>query len=324
MINKILSWLTVGVLCFGSQSFARTPLRIGLIGLDTSHAPAFARLLNEPTNADVLSGAHIVAAFPGGSPDVEASHTRIERFTQQVSEEFGVEIVRDIPTLLGLVDAVILTSVDGRVHLEQATPVLKAGKPLFIDKPMAASLQEVREIFRLSDEYGTPCFSASSLRFLQPLQTALKDSTAGKIVGCAAYSPCKFEPHHPDLMWYGIHGIEMIFTVMGAGCTRVTRIHNKETDVVVGVWQDGRIGSFRGIRKGKSAYGIMLFGEKKIVDTRYTKGALYKNLLIEVLEFFRTGKSPVPRQETLEMFAFMEAADRSKNLGGKPVKLDLR
>jgi predicted dehydrogenase len=323
MFKKFFYLLAVGLL-YSAHSGAQTELRIGLIGLDTSHAPAFSRLLNDSTNENYLRGARIVAAFPGGSPDVEASYTRIERFTHQVRDEFGVEIVNDIPTLLKKVDAVILTSVDGRVHLAQATPVLKAGIPLFIDKPMAASLQTVREIFRLSDEYGTPCFSASSLRFLQPLQDALEDTVAGKIIGCIAYSPCKFEPHHPDLMWYGIHGIEMLFTAMGPGCTQVTRIHSEDTDVVVGLWKDGRIATFRGIRDGKSAYGIMLFGDKDIIDARYTKGALYKNLLIEVLEFFRTGKSPVPRQETLEMFAFMEAADESKDLGGQVVRLDLQ
>ena len=160
---------------------------IGLIGLDTSHAPAFARLLNDDSYTYHIDGARIVCAFPGGSPDLEASAARVDNFTKEVAKR-GVEIVPDIPTLLQKVDAVILTSVDGRVHLQQAKPVIAAGKPLFIDKPMAASLADVKEIFRLANEADVPCFSASSLRFFPELQQALHDKSLGKLIGCDAYS----------------------------------------------------------------------------------------------------------------------------------------
>lgn len=296
------------------------PLRIGLIGLDTSHAPAFARILNDSAYEHHISGGRIVVAYSGGSPDVEASATRVDRFTEQVAG-YGVDIVENIPTLAARVDAVILTSVDGRVHLEQVKPVIAAQKPVFIDKPMAASLKDVKEIFRLANNAGVPCFSASSLRFFPELQEALKDSSLGKVVGCDAYSPAHLEPHHPDLMWYGVHGVEILFTAMGAGCESVSRTHTNGTDVVVGLWSDGRIGTFRGIRDGKGRYGATLFFENGVRNVEPNTGSLYVHLMREILQFFRTGQSPIPQEETIAMFAFMEAADESKVQNGARVKI---
>jgi len=293
---------------------------VGLIGLDTSHAPAYARMLNDASDKNHLSGARIVCAFPGGSPDVEASATRIEKFTKQVAS-YGVEIVPDIPTLLQKVDAVILTSVDGRVHLQQVRPVIAAGKPVFIDKPMAASLADVKEIFRLANEAGVPCFSASSLRFFPELQEALHDKSLGALTGCDAYSPAKLEPHHPDLMWYGVHGVEILFTAMGADCQSVSRTHTEGSDVVVGTWADGRIGLFRGARHDNIGYGATLFFEKGVRHVEPDTKMLYVHLLKEVLEFFKTGKAPVAQEETIAMFEFMQAADVSKELAGEPVNL---
>lgn len=295
-------------------------IKIGLIGLDTSHAPAYARMLNDASYKYHQPGARIVCAYPGGSPDVEASYTRVEKFTEKVAS-YGVEIVQDIPSLLDKVDAVILTSVDGRVHLQQAKPVIAAGKPVFIDKPMAASLADVKEIFRLASEARVPCFSASSLRFFPELQNALHDKSLGKVVGCDAYSPAHLEPHHPDLMWYGVHGVEILFTALGADCRSVSRTHTNGTDVAVGTWADGRLGTFRGIRDGKGGYGATIFFEKGIRHVAPDTGTLYVHLMKEILTFFRTGQSPVSQKETIAMFEFMEAADAGKQNGGAAQKL---
>jgi predicted dehydrogenase len=295
-------------------------IKIGLIGLDTSHAPAYARMLNDASYKHHLPGARIVCAYPGGSPDVESSHTRVEKFTKQVAS-YDVEIVRDISSMLDKVDVVILTSVDGRVHLEQVKPVIAAGKPVFVDKPMAASLADVKEIFRLANEAGVPCFSASSLRYYSELQNALKDKSLGKVIGCDAYSPAKLEPHHPDLMWYGVHGIEILFTAMGGECKSVRRIFSEGTDVVVGEWSDGRLGTFRGIRDGNGGYGATVFFEKGVRYLTPDTGTLYVHLMKEILEFFKTGKSPILQQDTIAMFEFMEAADKSKEKSGQVIEL---
>ncbi len=293
-------------------------IKAGIIGLDTSHVVEFTKVLNNAAAQGELAGVRIVAAFPGGSPDVRASADRLEKFTEQVRER-GVEIVPSIDALLKKVDAVLLESVDGRPHLEQVKPVLAAGKPVFIDKPVAGSLADAVEIFRLAKEYNVPCFSSSSLRFSPGILGMRNDPKVGEVLGCSAYSPCSLEPHHPDLFWYGIHGVETLFTIMGTGCQSVTRAHTDGCDVVTGVWKDGRIGVYRGIREGKAGYGAVVFGAKGIAPSGGYGG--YTPMLVEICKFFRTGKAPVSAAETIEIFAFMEAADESKRQGGKPVTL---
>lgn len=315
----VASWILLSAL--PSIPAEERELRLGLIGLDTSHVIAFTQLLNDEKGADRVRGARVVAGFPGGSPDLPSSANRVGEYTKQLAEKWGVEIVNDIPTLLSRVDAVLLESVDGRPHLEQAKPVFAAKKPVYIDKPLAGSLKDAREIARLARESGTPCFSASSLRFFPGVAKLKGDSDVGEILGCDAYSPSPFEEHHPDFYWYGIHGVEILFTLMGPGCESVTRVATSDCDVVVGRWKDGRIGTFRGIRKGAAPYGAVVFGSKGMKVSDPVGGNLYKALVEEIVKFFQTGKAPVSLDETVEMFAFMSAADESKRRGGQPVAL---
>ena len=280
---------------------------------------AFTKVLNDPDAKGDLAGIRVVAAYPGGSPDIASSRDRIEGFTRQLRDEFKVEIVDSIDALIGKVDVVLLESVDGRPHLEQVEPVLKAHKPVFIDKPVAGSLADAVRIFQLAEKYGTPCFSSSSLRFGPAIQALRTDPKVGEIVGCDAYGPSPTEEHHPDLFWYGVHGVETLFTVMGTGCTSVTRVSTEGTDLVAGTWDGGRVGTFRGIRQGKADYGAVAFGTKGISHAQGYGG--YQPLLVEVCKFFRTGRPPVAAEETIEMFAFMEAADESKRRGGVPIAI---
>lgn len=299
-------------------------IRVGLIGLDTSHAGAFTQLLNDPTRADHIPGARVVAAFKGGSPDVEASATRIEKFTAELRDTWKIELLDSIEALVAKVDAVILTSVDGRVHLSQVRPVIAARKPVFVDKPFAASVRDALEIARLARETRTPVFSSSSLRFTDEVQAIKADPRVQQVLGAITWGPGTLEPHHPDLFWYGIHAVEMLYTFMGTGCDRVTRVFTKGGDVVTCVWRDGRTGTVRTIREGAAPYGQVVFGAKGVVSTApppATKRSSYHGLVTAIVEFFRTGTVPVPLEETVELMAFMEAADLSKARKGAPVSL---
>ena len=294
-------------------------LRAGMIGLDTSHVAAFSQLLNGPQATGDLAGVKIVAAFSGGSPDIPSSADRVAGYTKQLSE-MGVEIVGSIEALLPKVDVVFLESVDGRPHLEQAMPVLRAKKPVFIDKPVAGTLADAVAIFQLAQKWEVPCFSSSSLRFSSGIIGMRNDPRVGEVRGCEARGPCHLEPHHPDLFWYGIHGVETLFTIMGTGCESVSRVHSEGTDFVAGRWKDGRVGTFRGVRDGAQDYGATVFGSKGIVQSGGYDG--YQPLVVEIVKFFKTGKPPVSAEETLEIYAFMEAADASKLQGGAPVTIE--
>jgi hypothetical protein len=232
----------------------------------------------------------------------------------------GVEIVDTIPALLSKVDVVLLESVDGRIHLQEAIPVIEAGKPLFIDKPLAGSLADAIAIYDLAKKHNVPCFSSSSYRFNPGIQALLKSDELGEIAGAATWGSCTYQSGTPDMFFYGIHGIEALFTIMGPGCQTVSRIRTPDTDLVSGVWAGGRVGSYRGIRRNNSDSGALAYGSKGIVTAKPGGGG-YEPLCQAIGRFFRTKESPVSPETTIEMFAFMEAADESHRRGGQLISI---
>ncbi len=319
-ITKV-ALLAFVVALFGvlSQSPAQNnpPIRAGMIGLDTSHVPAFAKLFNGPKAVGDLGGIKIVAAYPGGT-DFGPSKTRVAKFTEDI-RGMGIEIVDTIPKLLEKVDVVFLESVDGRIHLQEAIPVIKAGKPLFIDKPAAGSLADVITIFDLAKQNKVPCFSSSSVRFGAGLQELKKNESLGEIAGADTWGPCSYQEGTPDLFFYGIHGVEALYTLMGTGCESVSRTQAVDADLVTGVWKNGRVGTYRGLRRNKADFGAVAFGTKGIAPM--LKGDGYEPMCREIAKFFKTSVAPVSPEETIEIFAFMEAADESKRNEGKPVAI---
>ncbi len=315
---RILTILALA-LCSGIPVPGDEPavLKIGMIGLDTSHCLAFARLLNMPDDAQHVPGCRITLVYPQGSPDIESSVSRVPGYTAEI-RKLGVEVIDDLDAMIAQVDAVLLETNDGRPHLEQVIPVLKAGKRVFIDKPIAGSLVDAIVIFRLAEHYQVPLFSSSSLRYSAAAQ-AVRNGSIGDVTGCDAFSPCSLEPTHPDLFWYGIHGCETLFTVMGPGCESVVRTQTPNFDQVTGVWSGGRIGTFRGIRSGEGGYGGTAFGVKGVAPIGAYDG--YRPLVVEFVKFFQTGGVPVSPAETIDLYAFMEAADESKRRGFTPVKI---
>ncbi len=316
-LPSVICQLLSSVLCVACCSCALAgDLRLGLIGCDTSHVIAFTETLNNSQAKGHIAGAKVVAAFKGGSPDIESSPIHVENYTKTLREKYGVQIYGTIEELCQNVDAVLVESVDGRPHLEQVKPVLKAHKPVFVDKPIAGSLKDAIEIFRLAKKAKVPIFSSSGLRFAKDNQ-AIRTGSIGKVLSAETYGPCEIEPHHPDLFWYGVHGVEALFTVMDTGCQTVQRGTTSDGKIeVTGTWKDGRIGIFREDPKG---FHGSAKGEKGEAKAGTFDG--YPPLVAAIVKFFQTGVAPVKPEETIEIIAFMEAADESKRQGGAPVKL---
>lgn len=300
--------------CLLTSLFA-ADLKVGLIGLDTSHVTAFTGILNDPKAKDRVQGARVVAGFKGGSPDIESSWSRVEEYTKTLREKFGVTIYDSIPELCRNVDAVMIESVDGRPHLEQLKPVLAAKKPVYLDKPVAGSLKDALEVFRLAKKAKVPIFSASSLRFARNT-LAVRGGAIGTVTNAWCGSPAHLEKTHPDLFWYGVHGCESLFTVMGPGCVSVRRGTTADGKIeVVGKWKGGRTGTFREV-EGYKGHAEGTLGS---MDVGAYDG--YAPLVEAAVKFFETGVAPVSPEETIEIFAFMEAADESKRRGGAEVAL---
>lgn len=316
-MKKILFFF-VALLAINFNLYAQNVIRIGIIGLDTSHSTAFTELLNGDSDDKFVKEFEVVAAYPYGSKTILSSYERIPGYIEEVKKH-GVEITSSIAELLDKVDCVMLETNDGRLHLEQAMEVFKSGKICYIDKPIGATLGQAIAIYEMAEKYNVPIFSSSALRY-SPQNQKLRNGEFGPILGADCYSPHKVEPTHPDFGFYGIHGVETLYTLMGTGCESVNRMSSEDADVVVGRWKDGRIGTFRGIKEGPAIYGGTAYTQKGAVAAGGYAG--YKVLLDEVLKFFETGVAPISKEETIEIFTFMKASNMSKEQNGRIVTME--
>jgi hypothetical protein len=291
-------------------------LRLGIIGTDTSHVIAFTRALNDPSAPNHVSGARVEIAYKGGSPEVEESRNRIEGFSRELHDKWHVRFVDTIPAMCGSVDGILLESVDSRAHLPEMKQAVTCGKPVFIDKPLASSLEDAKAIARVAADAQVPWFSASSLRF-SDIESLKQKPVKGAIV----WGPGPTEPHQQlDLSWYGIHAAEMLYTLLGSGCSVVSRVSSESADVVTCKWKDGRLGTMR-VDRPYSKFGAVAFRSNNAVDCLPDIKVDYIPLVREIVKFMSTRQPPVANAETLDIMQFLDAAQRSKAQNGSPVTM---
>ena len=316
--------LLFAALAMVSASFAHAETKVGIIGLDTSHSIAFTKIMNVDKDPSV-AGCRVTVAYKWGSKDIASCTNRYEKYIPQM-KEMGVEIVDSIDALLAKVDVVCLETCDGREHLAQAEKVFASGKRVFIDKPLAHNLADALKIYELGKKYNAQYFSSSALRFTNVAKAA-RAGEYGKIRGAALISPSPLEPQgtHNYYTWYGIHGFEPLVAIMGMGVDKVSCFRNETDDVINATWKDGRMGELRLMRKSWIYSGYVLPETPKdkknpvIVFDGYQG---YQPLVKEIVNFFKTGVAPVSPEETLEIMAFMEAAEMSAKRGGEPVTIE--
>lgn len=293
-------------------------IRLGIVGLDTSHGVEFPRRLNAPSHPDYIPGARVVAALPAMSPDLQLSRDRIEGFTATVRDELGVRIVGSMDELLADIDAVMILSLDGRPHLEQVRSALGARKPVFLDKPVAAWLADAVRIYQEAEAAGVPLFSASAVRWY-PGVVEVANARIEGISGAISYGPAPLMAGHPRLFFYGIHPTEALFTVLGPGCSTVSAMASDGATIVTARWSDGRLGTLYAMHTWPADYKVTLLGKDQVIEQK--TGGDYTPLVREIVTFARTGVPPVTAAQTLEIYAFMEAADESLRQQGRPVNL---
>lgn len=301
----------------GVVKMSTADLRLGIIGLDTSHVTAFTELLHNEDHEYHVPGAKIVVAYPGGSPDFPRSYDRVGRFTTELRGIYGVQIVDELSDIPPLCDGILLESVDGRVHYDQFKKIVQHGKPVFIDKPFSLRSDEAAKMVQLADTHHTPLMSCSALRYSEAITPALSRDDGGDVIGCDTFGPMAIEPTQPGLFWYGIHCVEMLFAVLGRGCVNVTAIANKDHDEIVGVWSDGRMGTIRGNRKGNNQFAAVIHREREIqfVDVSAYAKPFYASLLERIVLFFRTGTPSCEMGETQQIVRFIECANESRSTG---------
>ena len=296
-------------------------IKVGIVDFDTSHVVQFTKRMNhiEIDEDQWVNGAKVVAGCP-----CESRHSpeRVPEYTQQL-KDLGVEIVEKPEDLIGRVDGVCIEANDGTVHLERARPFIEAGIPCYIDKPFEVSLENAKEIMRLAQANKVPTFSSSSLRFCPEVQEVVDNPDVGKIVGANAYSPASEHPINPGLFNYGIHGVEILYTLMGKGCKKLSCAYTEGAEAITGVWEDDRIGVMRGTRSGAHSYGFWAWGEKAVRQSGISTKYIYHELCKRIVHMFETGETPIDPMVTLEIVAFIVGAIQSREQDGAWVDLDL-
>lgn len=292
-------------------------MKIGIIGLDTSHVVAFTKLLNDPNHPFHVKGGKVVTAFPGGSPDFELSKSRVEKFTQELQESFQIKIVQSKEEVAEQSDAILLESVDGAVHYEELESIVAYKKPIFIDKPFCLSSQEAKQMVKLVEKHGTPVMSSSALRYAESITKFLKQNDKRLILGADCFGPMEMVDEKQGYFWYGIHLAEMLYTILGPHVQSVSATSTEHHDVLTGYWKDGRIGTIRGKRTGNNQFGTLIHFEdgSEYITIESDDKPFYASLLEQIIRFFEYGVSEVPLSETVEIIRFLEAANESAKVG---------
>ena len=296
-------------------------IKFCVVGFDSSHSTEFvSRLIgSNPRQSQNVGGGQVVAAFPGGSGigELDQIEARTETF-----RSWGAVVADKLEDLLEFeVDGALITSIDGRVHLEQARPFIEAGIPTFIDKPLTCSPAEAREIQRLAESKKVPVFSSSSIRFDAAVVSMAARGNA--IMTADVYGPAPLEPTNPGLYWYGIHAVEMLYTLMGPGCREVNCRSSEPSEVITAVWNDGRIATLRGLRIGCYAGGALCGTAEGVIHIVPDVETMYYELVKRIVPCWRTGEIPVDLAETVEIIDFIDAALRSVQQDGAWVTMNL-
>ncbi len=295
-------------------------LKIGMVGLDTSHCAHFAGFLHNELSDDYISGGRFINAVAGGSNLTTLSTERIDGFTKTMQLEFGVKVCQTIEEMAIGMDAFVITSVDGRKHLEQFKSLVKFGKPIFIDKPFTCGTNDAKKIIEIAKEENVPVMTTSPLRYAAKLKQLLDKEK--NINACEVFGPMPIPEDYPEYFWYGIHLAEMLFLCMGEGCKSVRAIHKDSTDLIIGEWDKGRVGTLRGMRTEGIDFGCTLFADSGIKNYALSHNPPYtKTMLEHILKFFNTGDSSVDLSESLEIISFLEAATKSKEQGSEVIYL---
>jgi predicted dehydrogenase len=283
-------------------------IRLALIGgVAAYHGRAFSGLINGlaagqttpegwPKYEQSVADARIVTVW---DPDRDAA--------RQLAAVFGIERVTDTMEAAGdRIDAVIITDDLTMQHQQRARPFLERGIPTYIDKPLSADPAEAASIVAVAEQHGTALMSCSALRFaVETAELRANPEQLGRIA--FATTVCNGE-----LVFYGIHALELAFAIMGPGVRSVYNVGQEKSSVVRLAYEDGRSLVLMVGEEIAPVFQLNLYGSKGRQDiiVRDATG-FYSNMLGKVVEMARTKQSPVPPRETLEIIRILAAAKQS-------------
>lgn len=286
-------------------------VNLAILGLDTSHGPAFARIIQQ-----AYPQHRLVAAWPGGSNAIPASRDRVQGFTREV-ESMAVPIVDSPEAAAANADAVFILTLDGDSHVPLLSAIMRPGLRVFIDKPMAYSATEAEQMFEKAKELNFGVFSASALRFLPLVQQLLLDSRGNPIRKINLRAPLNPIDGVPRYHFYAIHAAEILITLLGASVAKVERRESRNAEYFHIIWSEGQDAELELTTEPGSSFDLVIESNggtrTKLRQLERSIKPLYRPLIDACIRFLEGGAPPVAPDETLAALALL---DRLSKLDG--------
>jgi predicted dehydrogenase len=291
-------------------------LRIGAIGVDSSHLPEFSRRMAD-LFATGATRCRVTGFYDDGNHHLPKADVKNWK---EKTLSLGAIQASSIDSLLDQVDGVMVLAVSGNSHYELALPSLARGIPTYIDKPLTCNLEQARSLASLARKTGAGCYSASSLRFATEIPR-LDREKLGQLHAIDAYGPGALNADMEGLFFYGVHTIEMVDAIWGPGVAKVRCETSSDRDLLDLHYKDGRHAHLRLERKGAYEFGATLHGSKGVESFKVDFAEVYTNLIRGMTRFFETGIAPVDINDILENIAVMAAGNLSMIEGGRWVDI---
>jgi len=276
--------------------------RLGIVGSDNSHAEAFSRLAN-------LEGEDRI-------PDVQVTHIygTDEARTKEVATNCKIpNIVTRSEDMLGNVDGILCVWRHGSKHKNDALPFIKAGLPTFVDKPLAHTVADARELIDTAQQAKVGFASFSTLRYCVPTVqwlAGLKDAIDTPVAGVST-GPADIDSEYDGLVFYGIHTVELMHATWGYGVTSVTAVENNKFIMAVCKFSAGPIVTLNFLYREPYIFHLSAFGKKGFSDHKVDSATSYSEGLKVIMEMMRTGKWPLTPQQLLEPIQVLAAVNKS-------------
>ncbi len=291
------------------------PVRLGVVGVDSSHLPAFTSRLHALTDAGE-GRCRVTTMFDPGEhflPEKDVEGWKTE------ARQMGVADAKSMDALLDQVDGVLVLSVNGHEHLAHATPALRRGLPTYIDKPLTCSPAEADRLAGIVRETGARCYSASSLRFAKELEDVAK--LPGEVVAVDVVGPGELNDAMAGLYFYGVHSVELADAILGPGVEAVRASSTPDRDLADLRYADGRLARIRLERRGGYAFGATVHTTQTLHSFVVDFEPVYARLIAGMSRFFEGAEPPVSLDRIVENIKTMAAGNQSLTTNGDWVKL---
>lgn len=265
-------------------------IKVGFIDyyLNEWHADNYPELFKK--NSDNVE---VMCAYGHIQPPIEG---RISN--EEWSAKNGIPLMASIEEVIENSDCLVVLSPDNpEMHEELCKLPLSSGKRTYVDKTFATSKAEAERIFENADKHGTKCYSSSALFFADEYQTLeTKAVSSVQTMGSGAFSN------------YAIHQVEPIVKVMGTGAKRVMCV-GTVTPAFVIEYADGRQARFSHFTCTPFTMSIS-YSDKPEASHIKVESDFFGNCIKSMVNFFETGEIPVPHENTIEVIAILEAANK--------------